>query len=71
MIALDRVGPGPVGPELAHVREPDAPPWTTRHLKNGALLAGALVIVGAAMAWNLQGYPGRANDDEGTYVDRG
>jgi intracellular septation protein A len=22
------------------------------------------------MAWNLQGYPGRANDDEGTYVDR-
>jgi hypothetical protein len=23
------------------------------------------------MAWNLQGYPGRANDDEGTYVDRG
>ncbi len=22
------------------------------------------------MAWNLQGYPGRANDDEGTYMDR-
>jgi hypothetical protein len=30
-----------------------------------------LVVVGAAMAWNLQGYPGRVNDDEGTYVDRG
>jgi hypothetical protein len=29
-----------------------------------------LTVVGAAMAWNLQGYPGRANDDEGTYVDR-
>jgi hypothetical protein len=27
-------------------------------------------VVGAAMSWNLQGYPGRANDDEGTYVDR-
>ena len=23
------------------------------------------------MAWNLQGFPGRVNDDEGTYLDRG
>lgn len=22
------------------------------------------------MSWNLQGYPGRADDDEGTYVAR-
>jgi hypothetical protein len=33
-------------------------------------LLSLLAVVGAAMAWNLQGYPGRANDDEGTYVDR-
>jgi hypothetical protein len=62
--------PGPSGQEPAHVREPDAPRWTTRYLKNGALLAGSLAIVGAATGWNLQGYPGRVNDDEGTYVDR-
>jgi hypothetical protein len=44
--------------------------WLTRH--QGSLLAlfGCLVVVGAAMAWNLQGYPGRVNDDEGTYVAR-
>jgi hypothetical protein len=39
-------------------------------LRNSALLVSALALVGGAMAWNLQGYPGRANDDEGTYVDR-
>ncbi len=27
-----------------------------------------LVVVGLANAWNLQGWPGRVNDDEGTYV---
>ena len=32
--------PRPIGPEPVHVREPGAPPWTTRYLKNGALLAG-------------------------------
>src|SRR5260370_39613903 len=63
--------PGPPGQQPAPAGEPGAPPWTTRYLKRGALLAGSLVLVGAAMAWNLQGYPGRANDDEGTYVDRG
>lgn len=44
--------------------------WLARH--QGSLLAlfGCLVVVGAAMAWNLQGYPGRVNDDEGTYVAR-
>lgn len=45
-------------------------PWIPRYLLNYAPLISVLVVVGAAMAWNLQGYPGRANDDEGTYVDR-
>jgi 4-amino-4-deoxy-L-arabinose transferase-like glycosyltransferase len=27
-----------------------------------------LAVVGMANAWNLQGWPGRVNDDEGTYV---
>jgi hypothetical protein len=63
--------PSPVRPVAPYVPPPAEPSWITRYLKNGALLAGSLVIVGAAMAWNLQGYPGRANDDEGTYVDRG
>ena len=44
--------------------------WLIEHRTSLCLLAPLMVIVGAAMAWNLQGYPGRANDDEGTYVDR-
>jgi hypothetical protein len=63
--------PTPIRPVAPYVPPPAGPSWVARYVKNGALLAGALVIVGAAMAWNLQGYPGRANDDEGTYVDRG
>ncbi|HLK72707.1 MAG TPA: glycosyltransferase family 39 protein [Streptosporangiaceae bacterium] len=66
-----RADPDPVRPVAPYVPGPTAPSWITRYLKRGALLAGSLVLVGAAMAWNLQGYPGRVNDDEGTYVDRG
>jgi hypothetical protein len=57
--------PGPRGPQ-----PPAARARVALRLLNGAPLATALAIVGAAMAWNLQGYPGRVNDDEGTYVDR-
>ena len=64
--AVARAGLGPAGARPG----PPGPPWATRYLKHGALLAGSLILVGAAMAWNLQGYPGRVNDDEGTYVDR-
>lgn len=45
--------------------------WKSRRLIYCAIFTSTLLAVGAAMAWNLQGYPGRANDDEGTYVDRG
>jgi hypothetical protein len=44
--------------------------WMFRRLLGSVPLISALAVVGAAMAWNLQGYPGRANDDEGTYVNR-
>ena len=44
--------------------------WLTWHWASLAVGASILTVVGAAMAWNLDGYPGRANDDEGTYVDR-
>src|ERR1700722_7412160 len=37
---------------------------------SAALLAGLLVIVGLATAWNLEGFPGRVDDDEGTYVSQ-
>jgi hypothetical protein len=39
-----------------------------RHKVSAAVLAGLLVIVGLATAWNLEGWPGRVDDDEGTYV---
>ena len=37
---------------------------------SAALLAVLLVIVGLATAWNLEGFPGRVDDDEGTYVSQ-
>jgi hypothetical protein len=39
-----------------------------RHKVSAAVLAVLLVIVGLATAWNLEGWPGRVDDDEGTYV---
>src|ERR1700722_10639206 len=39
-----------------------------RHKVSAGVLAGLLVIVGLATAWNLEGWPGRVDDDEGTYV---
>jgi hypothetical protein len=35
---------------------------------SAALLVILLVIVGLATAWNLEGFPTRVDDDEGTYV---
>jgi Dolichyl-phosphate-mannose-protein mannosyltransferase len=32
------------------------------------VLAPVLIAVGIVSGWNLQGWPGRVNDDEGTYV---
>jgi 4-amino-4-deoxy-L-arabinose transferase-like glycosyltransferase len=43
-------------------------PWLSRRWASLAILTASLSIVGAANAWNLQGWPGRVNDDEGTYV---
>jgi hypothetical protein len=55
----------PAGPRAPAVQQ-----WLVRHKASLVLLSGATTIVGAAMCWNLQGYPGRADDDEGTYVSR-
>jgi len=42
--------------------------WLVTHRISLVLLSVLLIVVGTAMAWNLQGYPGSINDDEGTYV---
>ncbi len=39
-----------------------------KHRVSAILLAILLVVVGLATAWNLEGFPGRVDDDEGTYV---
>lgn len=39
-----------------------------RYRASAAVLAVLLVIIGLATSWNLQGWPGRVDDDEGTYV---
>lgn len=42
--------------------------WLHRHWLSGTVLTSVLIVVGLANAWNLQGWPGRVNDDEGTYM---
>src|ERR1700761_6278149 len=39
-----------------------------RYRVSAAVLAALLVLIGLATAWNLEGWPGRVDDDEGTYV---
>jgi hypothetical protein len=65
------VDPAGTRPLRALIPKPLREPRIIGYLANGAPLAIALFVAGVATAWNLQGYPGRANDDEGTYVDRG
>jgi dolichyl-phosphate-mannose-protein mannosyltransferase len=65
------VDPAGTRPLRALIPKPMREPRILGYLANGVPLAIALFVVGVATAWNLQGYPGRANDDEGTYVDRG
>jgi hypothetical protein len=45
-------------------------PWFRRHLRSVLLVTGLLVVIGIVMALNLSGWPGRINDDEGTYVSQ-
>ncbi len=42
--------------------------WIREHRATLLALGIPLVLVTAATAWNLQGWPGRVDDDEGTYV---
>jgi 4-amino-4-deoxy-L-arabinose transferase-like glycosyltransferase len=42
--------------------------WLSVHRASLCLVLVLLGVVGLAMAWNLQGFPGSVNDDEGTYV---
>jgi hypothetical protein len=72
--AVIQAGPLPAHPERNDLEEDDAKKqrwrlwWAGRHVLSVAALAPVLVLVGLATAWNLQGWPGRVNDDEGTYV---
>lgn len=70
-LELARVPPlAPKRPPAKETAETWRESWWRRHRASLLLLALTLAVVGAAMAWNLQGYPGRVNDDEGTYVSR-
>jgi 4-amino-4-deoxy-L-arabinose transferase-like glycosyltransferase len=42
--------------------------WVRRHRTTLLALGIPLALVIVATAWNLQGWPGRVDDDEGTYV---
>ncbi|HEY5396594.1 MAG TPA: hypothetical protein VIL16_14480, partial [Trebonia sp.] len=42
--------------------------WVRAHRTVLLSLGIPLLLVIAATAWNLQGWPGRADEDEGTYV---
>ena len=42
--------------------------WARTHRASLIALGIAVVLVGVATAWNLQGWPGHVDEDEGTYV---
>ncbi|WP_239393406.1 glycosyltransferase family 39 protein [Frankia sp. CiP3] len=42
--------------------------WLSRHWRSLALLTALLVVCGLVHGLNLDGWPGRINDDEGTYA---
>ena len=44
--------------------------WLRVHRKSLLVLGFLLLSAGLVNAWNLHGWPGRINDDEGTYVDQ-
>lgn len=58
----------PVLPDAPEAPGTPAPSWWRRHRASLLTLIALLAVTGAATAWNLQGWPGRVNDDEGTYV---
>ncbi|WP_433617875.1 ArnT family glycosyltransferase [Dactylosporangium sp. CA-139114] len=47
-----------------------APPVQRRSYRSAWILVPLLVVAGLVNGWNLHGWPGRVNDDEGTYVDQ-
>jgi len=56
------------GGEPAPARGARVKAWFRLHRTSLVVLSRVLLAVGAATAWNLQGWPGRVDDDEGTYV---
>jgi len=46
----------------------DGKTWLREHRTTVLALGIPLILVIAATAWNLQGWPGRVDEDEGTYV---
>lgn len=42
--------------------------WARRHRTSLVICGALLIVVGAVNLWNLQGWPGYLDDDEGTYV---
>jgi len=52
-----------------HARARDrARGWYYAHKASLLVLGRVLAVVGLFSAWNMQGWPGRVDDDEGTYV---
>lgn len=63
---VTRQAPGSRAPAAHRPLSEDG--WCQRHRLSAGILVPLLTVVGLANAWNLQGWPGRVNDDEGTYV---
>lgn len=63
--ALTQIPPQ-AGPPRA--RESGPRRWWREHWRSAAMLLPVLTAAGAVTGWNLQGWPGRVDDDEGTYV---
>ena len=58
----------PRQPGPREARGPRSRRWWRAHWRSAAVLVPVLTVAGVVTGWNLQGWPGRVDDDEGTYV---
>jgi 4-amino-4-deoxy-L-arabinose transferase-like glycosyltransferase len=70
ILEVERSSAPTVPPAPAPARRERLHGWLRVHRKSLLILGVLLPAAGLVNGWNLHGWPGRVNDDEGTYVNQ-